>query len=130
MKRLNKTLASILAAYVNLSHDDWDEHLPLAVFAINSARQDTTERTPYEMLYGRVPSLAMENQLPMPSEPPEEPTEREERLKRWREEARLAIGRSHENENDRNESFRCPKNVGFGAERETRATLRERFYLL
>ncbi len=94
VERLNKTLASVLAAYVNLSHDDWDEHLPLAVFAINSARQDTIDRTPFEMLYGRVPNLPVENRLPMPADPPEELTEREERLKRWREEARSAILKS------------------------------------
>ncbi|KZS10523.1 putative Histone-lysine N-methyltransferase NSD2 [Daphnia magna] len=49
---MNRTMAQALAAYVNTDHDDWDCHLPAAVFAINTARQ------------------TLENQFPWPKERP------------------------------------------------------------
>ena len=33
VERLNRTLKAILTAYVNKNHNDWDSHLPLALFA-------------------------------------------------------------------------------------------------
>ncbi|KZS02644.1 Uncharacterized protein APZ42_000239, partial [Daphnia magna] len=55
VERVNRTMTLALAAYVNVEHDDWDRHLPAAVFAINTARQSTTEISPFQLVYGRLP---------------------------------------------------------------------------
>jgi len=67
-ERVNRTLTLAIAAYVNPEHSDWERHLPAAVSAINSARQSTTEKTPFELVYGRRPVQRIENRLPWPPE--------------------------------------------------------------
>ena len=69
VERVNRTQA--LAAYVNTDHDDWDRHLPAAVFAINTARRSTVEISPFQLVYGRLPFTALENHFPWPKERPE-----------------------------------------------------------
>ena len=64
-------MTQALAAYVNTDHDDWDRHLPAAVFAINTARQSTVEISPFQLVYGRLPFTALENHFPWPKERPE-----------------------------------------------------------
>ena len=54
VERVNRTMTQALAAYVNTDHDDWDRHLPAAVFAINTARQSTVEISPFQLVYGRL----------------------------------------------------------------------------
>ncbi|KZS08011.1 Uncharacterized protein APZ42_028400 [Daphnia magna] len=65
-KRVNRIIAQALAAYDNTDHDDWDRHLPAAVFAINTARQSTVEILPFQLVYGRLPFTALENHFPWP----------------------------------------------------------------
>ena len=71
VERVNRTMTQALAAYVNTDHDDWDRHLPAAVFAINTARQSTVEISPFQLVYGRLPFTALENHFPWPKERPE-----------------------------------------------------------
>ncbi len=59
VERVNRTMAIALAAYVNVDHDDWDRHLPAAIFAINTAKQSTTEISPFQLVYGRLPFLTL-----------------------------------------------------------------------
>jgi hypothetical protein len=54
-ERMNRTLEDMLRAYVSPSHDDWDEHLDAAEFAINNARQGSTKATPFYLNYGQHP---------------------------------------------------------------------------
>ena len=54
-ERMNKTLATAMSHYVSLDHRDWDQQVPLITFAINTALQDTTRYTPFELFYGRPP---------------------------------------------------------------------------
>ena len=64
VERLNRSLSATLAAFVNVSHMDWDEKLSAKVFAINTAKQKTTEITPFELVYGREPRLPHELAFP------------------------------------------------------------------
>ena len=91
VEKCNGTLTSVLAAYVNVQHNDWNEHLSSAVYAINTAQQCTTERTPFELVYGRLPNTALENEFCWPSEAPEPFPTFIERLREMREEVRIRI---------------------------------------
>ncbi|XP_057377379.1 uncharacterized protein LOC130698711 [Daphnia carinata] len=64
--RVNRTLTLALCAFVNAEHTDWDLHLAAATYAINTARQATTEITPFELVNGRPSVLAIENLFPWP----------------------------------------------------------------
>ena len=68
---VNRTLALVLFAYVNDDHASWEDHLSVAVFAINTARQSTNEETPLELMFGRTPTQRVEALLPWPSEDPD-----------------------------------------------------------
>lgn len=52
-ERINRTLKSMMAAYVNENHKRWDQYLPEFRFAINSAVQETTGMSPAELQLGR-----------------------------------------------------------------------------
>ena len=91
VERLNKTLKSVLAAFINLRQDDRDDRVPMVVFAINAARQASTGFTPFELLQGRVPNLSFENRFPAHADAPEGPAQRALRIQRWREEARQLL---------------------------------------
>ncbi len=52
-ERVNRTLKSMIASYVDDNHSKWDQFLPEMRFAINSAIQETTGVTPAELQLGR-----------------------------------------------------------------------------
>jgi hypothetical protein len=54
-ERLNQTLEQYLRSYVNEQQDNWVELLPLAQFAYNSARSESTQTTPFFANYGYEP---------------------------------------------------------------------------
>ncbi len=47
----------MLAMYVTKQQNDWDLWLPYCLFAYNTARQDSTQESPYFLLYGHDPRL-------------------------------------------------------------------------
>ena len=59
-ERLNRTLQVMLANYVNENKDDWDEYLPLLQFAYNTAIHTTTKSSPFELMYGRLPTVPVD----------------------------------------------------------------------
>ena len=91
VERVNRTMTLALAAYVNVEHDDWDRHLPAAIFAINTARQSTTEISPFQLVYGRLPFTTLENEFPWPKERPEPVNAFLSRVEEMRNAARLNI---------------------------------------
>ncbi len=92
VERVNRTMTlAIAAAYVNTDHDDWDRHLPAAIFAINTARQSTTEISPLQLVFGRLPSTALDNEFPSPKERPESFDVFLSRVKELREAARVYL---------------------------------------
>ena len=63
VERLNRTLADMLSMYVDQEHTWWDESLPYITFAYNTARQESTQHTPYFLTHGREPRLPLDIQL-------------------------------------------------------------------
>jgi transposase InsO family protein len=51
-ERFNKTLASMLRAYVDDHHRDWDTHLPYLMMAYRSDEHDPTGCTPNALMLG------------------------------------------------------------------------------
>lgn len=50
----------MITCYVNETHDDWDELLPLLALAYNSAVHSTTKYTPYELMFGHKPKMPID----------------------------------------------------------------------
>ena len=55
-ERLNQTLEQYLRCYVNQQQNNWVELLPMAQFAYNSAKNETTGMTPFYANYGYEPT--------------------------------------------------------------------------
>ena len=53
VERMNRTLKGILMAYVNKDHNDWDDHLPLALFAYRSSVHSSSGVSRFKAIYGR-----------------------------------------------------------------------------
>jgi hypothetical protein len=53
VERMNRTIKQILACYTNTHHNDWDMHLSTVTFAYNTARNEATQHTPFEIVFGR-----------------------------------------------------------------------------
>jgi hypothetical protein len=53
---MNRTLEDILRHYVSPYHDDWDEHLYMAEFAINNSHNASIGSSPFFAIYGRHPA--------------------------------------------------------------------------
>jgi hypothetical protein len=64
-ERLNAILEEYLRAYITYLQDDWAEWLPLAEFAANSNRSDTTGISPFFANYGFHPRMGFE---PVPAD--------------------------------------------------------------
>lgn len=64
-ERLNRTLADMLSMYVDIQHKTWDQILPYVTFAYNTAVQETTRFTPFELVYGRHVTTPLDAMLPL-----------------------------------------------------------------
>ncbi|KFD69273.1 hypothetical protein M514_18422 [Trichuris suis] len=96
VERANRTLASILAAYVNDVHRNWDDVVPFARFAMNTAKQESTQLSPFELVHGRQAVLPEESRLPWPVEDAEAYETFRMRVEQWRRQAGDNIRRSQE----------------------------------
>ena len=56
-ERMNRVLEDMLRHFVNRHHDDWDQYLAPAEFAINNAENVSVQNTPFMLNYGRHPWL-------------------------------------------------------------------------
>ena len=63
VERFNGTLAESLSMYVSTNQKDWDEHLPLILFAYRVSPSATTHESPFYLLYGREPRLPLDTSL-------------------------------------------------------------------
>lgn len=52
MERLNQTLLQMLRSYTS-QQGDWEQHLPLVLFAYRSATHPSTGFSPFELMFGR-----------------------------------------------------------------------------
>ncbi len=60
IERVHRTLNAMLAKQVNIYHNNWDEYVSAAAFAVNTAWSRSTGSTPYELLFGRRPRIPSE----------------------------------------------------------------------
>jgi hypothetical protein len=59
-ERMNRLLEEVLRHYVAPAHDNWDELLPLAEFAINRATNASTQKSPFQVVYGYQPMTPLD----------------------------------------------------------------------
>lgn len=52
VERFNRTLIGMLAIQANLDHATWDDHLHSCLYAYRASRQESTGKSPYELLFG------------------------------------------------------------------------------
>lgn len=93
---VNRMITQALSGYVNTNHDDWDWHLPAAVFSINTVQQSTIEISPFQLEYGWLPFTTLGNHFPLPKERLEPFEVFLARVGEFWEAARLIIVRKHE----------------------------------
>lgn len=68
VERFNKTLVTMLSAYVNDHHSDWDRFLPYVMMAYRSSVHETTGFTPNLMMLGREVTTPLDIMYEMPTE--------------------------------------------------------------
>lgn len=66
VERFNKTLVTMLSAYVNVHHSDLDEHLPYVMMAYRTSLHETTGFTPNQLMLGREVSTPLDIMYEMP----------------------------------------------------------------
>ena len=66
VEKFNSTLINMLSKNVEKYGRDWDAHLPYLLFAYRVAVQDSTNFSPFYLLYGREPELPTERALSQP----------------------------------------------------------------
>jgi transposase InsO family protein len=60
-ERMNRTLEEMLRSYVSDKGSDWDQHLAMAELAYNTAVQESTGYTPFQLSYGMDARLPMDH---------------------------------------------------------------------
>ena len=63
VERFNRTLTTMLAKTAKKGGRDWDTHLPYVLFAYRASEQQSTQESPFFLLYGRDPRLPTEAAL-------------------------------------------------------------------
>ncbi len=66
VERFNKTLASMLAAYIGRYANDWDIYLQAAVAAYRFSVHSVTKETPFFLTFGRHPLWPIDMYFPQP----------------------------------------------------------------
>lgn len=59
-ERFNRTLKMMISSFVDENQKNWDVLLPFLAFAYNTAKHETTNCTPFELLYGRKPKIPLD----------------------------------------------------------------------
>ena len=67
VERFNRTLATMLSAYVSYNHRDWDEQLPYVMMAYQRAEHETTGMSPNMLMFGQEVSTPLDLMFEMPS---------------------------------------------------------------
>ena len=64
IERVNCILVEMLRNYIDPTHDDWDEHLTAAEFALNNAYQESIKTSPFMLNYGQNPLTPASLRIP------------------------------------------------------------------
>ena len=67
VERFNRTLTQMLSKTVDLNGKNWDEKVPYVLFAYRTSVQESTQDSPFHLLYGRDPCLQTEEALAVPA---------------------------------------------------------------
>ena len=67
VEKFNSTIINMLSKCVEKHGRDWDDHLPYLLFAYRVAVQESTQESPFFLLYGRDPRVPTETALTQPS---------------------------------------------------------------
>jgi len=62
-ERLNKTLADMLSLYCISDQTEWCSYLPFVTFAYNTAKQETTQLSPFQLVFARDFTLPLDASL-------------------------------------------------------------------
>ena len=54
VERFNRSLLQLLRVYID-KHSDWEQHLPLALYAYRTAIHSSTGVSPHMLMFGREP---------------------------------------------------------------------------
>ena len=57
VEKFNSTLINLIAKCCESKNNDWDEYLPMLLFAYRSSIQESTRETPFYLLHGRDPRI-------------------------------------------------------------------------
>jgi hypothetical protein len=63
VERMNRTIQEVLRHYVTPLATNWDDLLPLVEFAINSAVQESTGYSPFQLNFGSNPASPLDREL-------------------------------------------------------------------
>ena len=91
VERANRKHVSVLKPFVNADHTDWDEQLPNATLCINTPRQSSTQRTPFELVHGRTAVLPHQSSFSWPTSPSRSYKKFIRCLRKWRASTRQLI---------------------------------------
>ncbi|CAC5404131.1 unnamed protein product [Mytilus coruscus] len=67
VERGNRTIENMLSAFVSKNQKDWDDYIALLMMAYRSSEHQTTEISPYEMVFGRQITLPVDMAMRVPS---------------------------------------------------------------
>jgi transposase InsO family protein len=68
VEKHNNTLKDMLSHYINVRHDDWDEHISLVTSLYNSTVSSATGYTPFYLMFGRENARASDVRLKLEEE--------------------------------------------------------------
>ena len=68
VERGNRTVLQMLRCYVDKSHE-WEEFLPLVLYAYRTTKHSSTGVTPFELMFGRDPLNVMHHEKPAEHNP-------------------------------------------------------------
>ena len=108
VEKANGTLTSAFAAFVNFQHTDWDEKVADAAFCINTAKQSSTEISPFELIYARHAALSQDRAFPWPPADTEAYEDRLAKVVRWRKTARALVLKSQRRSKSNYDKYRKP----------------------
>ena len=90
VERQNRTMQDMLAAFCSKYKNDWDLWLAPVVSAYNTSRQESSQISPYEIVFGRTPRLPLELELGLPLKDPSTNSEYVQSLRKILKEVREA----------------------------------------
>ncbi|CAF4931240.1 unnamed protein product, partial [Rotaria sp. Silwood2] len=65
IERFHATIKTQLCKLQDLNHNNWDQYLSPTIYAYNIGQHRTTKYAPYQILYGKHPTLPLTQPQPM-----------------------------------------------------------------